>query len=228
MTIALQNNEQSGYSVLAVDGRFNVISVPEIRKAAECAFGLGIKNLVMDLSRTTMMDSAGIGCILAIQKQLTVAQGMLYLVSVSKGINAVLTSSSLNKIIAIMPTLGDAEAILKSGLVCLERGFYALFKLPVEFNLAIVKPFRENIDKSRKNGYSNIVLDFERCRLITSMGIGLLMNLHKDLSGKGGGLFLLKISNEVRSIMQSSNVLSALQSFATLKEIEDRLISKPL
>jgi anti-sigma B factor antagonist len=224
MPVVLQNHEQSGYSVLAIEGRFNAMSVQEIRKAAEGALGLGIKNLVMDFSKTTMLDSAGIGCIIAVHKQFSASHGMLYLVSASQGITGLLKSSSLHKILSIMPSIGDAEAVLKSGLVCQERGFYVLFSLPFEFNLAIVKPFRDNLDKSRNKGYSNIVLDFERCRVITSMGIGLLVNLHKDLSAKGGGLFLLKLSPEVRAVMQSANVLSVLQSFETLGEIEDKLM----
>jgi anti-anti-sigma factor len=228
MAIELQNNELAGYSVIGVNGRFNVLSVPEIKKAADCAFGIGIKNIVIDFSSVTLLDSAGIGCLINIQKQCSAADGMLYLVSVSKGIDGLLRSSSLNKIITIMPSLGDAEGILNTGLVCHERGFYVMFKLPAEFNLSIVKPLRENLEKSRDKGYLHIVLDFERCKLITSMGIGLLVNLHKDLTAKGGGLFLLKISNEVRAVMQSTNVLSVLQSFATLREIEDKLMPKIL
>jgi anti-anti-sigma factor len=228
MAIVLKNHEQSGYSVLAIDGRFNVLSVPEVKRAAESVIGLGIKNIVMDFSRTTLLDSGGIGCLIAIHKQLTAAQGMLCLVSVSQGINGLLKSSSLNKILTIMPSLLDAESILTSGLICQERGFYVLFKLPVEFNLAMVKPFRENLDKARGKGYTNIVLDFERCKMITSMGIGLLMNLHKDLTAKGGGLFILKLTNEVRGIMQSANVLNVLKSFDSIKDIEDKLITGPL
>jgi anti-anti-sigma factor len=228
MAIALQNNEQAGYSVLGVNGRLNVLAVPEVRKAADCAFGLGMKNIIIDFSKATMLDSAGIGCLINIQKQCTAAKGMLYLVSVSQGIDGLLRSSSLHKIITIMPSLGDAEGILNSGLVCQERGFYAMFKLPAEFNLSIVKPLRENLEKSREKGYSNIVLDFERCKFISSMGIGLLVNLHKDLSAKGGGLFLFKISNEVRAVMQSANVLSVLQSFDSLRDIEDKLMPKIL
>jgi anti-sigma B factor antagonist len=224
MAFALQNYQQDGYSVLNADGKFNVVNVADIRKSAESALGLGIKSLVLDMSRTTILDSAGIGCIIAIHKQYAASKGRLYLVSASQGINALLNSSSLNKILTIMPSIADVEAVLKSGILFQEHGYYGMFTLPAEFNLAIVKPLREKLDQSRNKGYTHFVFDFQRCKFITSMGIGLLMNLHKDLSGKGGGIFLLKIPPEVRTIMQSSNVFSVLPAFETIREIEDKLM----
>jgi len=227
MTIQIQNNEQAGYSVLCVEGKFNVVTVFEIRKAAERVSGRGIKNLVLDLLKTTSLDSAGIGCIIAIQKHFAGAGGKLILVSIPQTIVALLNSSSVAKVLSILPSRAEAEAVLNSGLVRQELGFYALFKLPAEFNLMLVKPLREWIDESKKKGYVNMVFDLGCCRIVSSVGLGLIVNLHRDLSAKGGGLYLLNVGDDVKSVMQTTNINSVVRSFDTLDEIEEKILPKP-
>jgi anti-sigma B factor antagonist len=228
MTISVLNNEQAGYSVLCVEGKLNVVSVSDVRKAAERVFEHGIKNLILDLSKTAFLDSAGIGCILAIQKQFGAAKGKMFVVSIPRNISSVLKSSSVTKVLTIMPSRAAAEAELNSGLVKQEHGFFALFTLPAEFNLTLLKPLRESIEESKKKGYVHMVFDCTRCRIVTSVGIGLIINLQRDLAGKGGGLYLLKVSDDVKSLLQATNILTAIQTFDTLDEIEQKILPKSL
>jgi anti-sigma B factor antagonist len=228
MAIVLQNHDQANYSVLVIDGKFNAVTVSEIRKAADCVAGLGIKNLVLDFSRTTTLDSAGIGCIMSIQKHFGSINGKVYLASLSPNISSLLKSSAVNRVLNLIPSVSDAESMLNAGVIRQERGFYALFKLPAEFSLTAVKPLRQSIDESKGKGYVNMVFDFERCKAITSVGIGLLVNLHKDLSANGGGLYLLNVSEEIRSIMEATNILTVLQVFTSLEDIEEKVMPKSL
>jgi anti-anti-sigma factor len=226
MPISLKN--QQGYSIILIDGKFNASSVSEVRKAAECAVGQGNKSLILDFSKTNALDSAGIGSLMALQKLCVGLGGKLYLVSVSAGILGLLKSCAAFKVLSILPVLFDAEALLTSGVVKQERGFYVLFKMPAEFNLATVKPLREAVEETKEKGYQHIVFDFERCRTITSVGIGLLVNLHKELADKNGGVHLLGISGEVLAVMQATHILSVLKTYKTLDEIDETLMPKPL
>jgi anti-anti-sigma factor len=228
MTIPVLNNEQAGYSVLLIEGKLNVVTVSDVRKAAERVLGHGIKNLILDLSKTVFIDSAGIGCILAIQKQLCAADGKVFLVSIPQNIFAVLNSSSVTKVLTILPSRAAAEAVLNSGLVKQEHGFFALFTLPAEFNLTLLKPLRESIEESKKKGYVHMVFDCNRCRIVTSVGIGLIVNLQRDLASRGGGLYLLKVPDEVKSVLQDTNILPVIQTFGTLDEIEQKILPKTL
>ena len=228
MTIQVHNNEKAGYSVLSVEGKLNVMTVSDVRKAAERVLGHGIKNLVLDLSKTVFLDSAGIGCILAIQKQFGMADGRIYLVSIPQNISAVLNSSSVTKVLTILPSRAAAEAVLNSGLVKQDLGFFALFTLPAEFNLTLLKPLRESIEESKKKGYVHMVFDCSRCKIVTSVGIGLIVNLQRDLASRGGGLYLLKVPDDVKSLLQATNVLTVIQTFGTLDEIEQKVLPDPL
>jgi anti-anti-sigma factor len=228
MTIPVVNNDQAGYSVLCIEGKLNVVTVSDVRKAAERALGHGTKNLVLDLSKASFLDSAGIGCILAIQKQCGAANGKVYLVSIPQNIFSVLNSSSVTKVLTILPSRAAAEAVLNSGLVKQDLGFFALFTLPAEFNLALLKPLRKSIEESRDKGYLHMVFDCSRCRIITSVGIGLMVNIHRDLTSKGGGLYLLKVPDDVKSVLQATNILSVIRTFGTLDEIEQKILPKPL
>jgi anti-anti-sigma factor len=228
MPISLQNFDDQKYSIVRIDGKFNAISVAEVRKCVECAVHLGNKNIVFDMSKVTILDSAGIGCIMAVQKLLVEQGGKLYLVSIPPNITGLLKSSSANKVLNIMPSLVDAESILNNGVIKQERGFYVLFKMPVEFNLSTVKPLRAAIDEAKKKGYMHTVFDFERCKVITSVGIGLLVNVHKELADKSGGVHLLNLTPEVQTILQTTHILSVIKAYKTLDEIDEELMSKPL
>jgi anti-anti-sigma factor len=228
MTIPVLNNEQAGYSVLLVEGKLNVVTISDVRKAAERVFGQGIKNLIFDFSKTVFLDSAGIGCILAIQKQFGAANGKVFLVSIPQNISSVLNSSSVSKVLTILPSRAAAEAALNSSLVKQEHGFFVLFTLPAEFNLTLLKPLRESIEESKKKGYFHMVFDCNRCRIVTSVGIGLIVNLQRDLASRGGGLYLLKVPDDVKSVLQDMNILPEIQTFGTLDEIEQKILPKTL
>ncbi len=226
MTISLQNHEQYGYSVLAISGKFNAVTVSEIRKASESVFHLGIRTIILDFSKTTMLDSAGIGCIIAIQKQCLSNNGKTYCAAMPQNLEALLKSMSITKVLTIVPSVADAESQLNMGVIRQERGFYVLFKLPAEFSLSAVKPLRESIEDSKGKGYVNIVFDLERCKVITSVGIGLLVNVHKDLLSRGGGLYLFRVSDDVRSILQATNILTFIRVYPNIEAIEEQVMPK--
>jgi stage II sporulation protein AA (anti-sigma F factor antagonist) len=228
MTIPVSNNEPAGYSVLLVGAKLNVVTVSDVRKAAERVFSTGIKNLILDFSKTVFLDSAGIGCVLAIQKQFGAANGKVFLVSILQNISTVLNSSSVSKILTIMPSRAAAEAVLNSGLEKRDLGFFSLFALPADFNLTLLKPLRDSIEESKKKGYVHMVFDCSRCRIITSVGLGFIVNLQKDLTGRGGGLYLLKVSDDVKSVLQDTNILPVVPAYGTLDEIEQKILPKQL
>jgi len=215
-----------GYSIISIEGIFNASLVYEIRKIAENIKNLRNNSIILDLAKASGLDSSGIGCIMSLKKQCEDLGGKLIITAISERITGLLKSCAIDKVLSIKPTILDAEASISNDIVFEERGFYSIIKIPLEFNLSIVKPLREIINQLINKGYQNFVFDFERCKLITSVGIGLIVNLHKDLSSKGGGIFLLKIQNEVSSIMESTHIFSVIKSYKSLQEIDDALLPK--
>jgi anti-anti-sigma factor len=226
LAISLKNHQ--GYSVLTLVGKFTSANTAEIQKAAQCALGVGNKNFIMDFAKISVLDSDGLGCVMAVKKLFEGLGGKVCLASASSNILTLLNSCSASKVLTILPSLLEAEVLFATGIVKKEGGFYVLFKMPPEFNLAVVKPLRDALEESKKKGYSHFVFDFERCKIITSVGLGLLINLHKDLAGKNGGMYLLDLSAEVAAVLEATNLLSVLRSYKTLEEIDEEMMPKPL
>lgn len=181
--------------------------------------------LLFDMKKTTLIDSNGIGLIINLQKELSAKGGKICLASPSPKILTILKLSSLQKIIAIYKNVEEAELAMGSSKFYKEdRGFYTFIKIPGEFNLDIVKPLRETVNEVLKRGYENIVFSLEETELMTSVGIGTLMNLHKKLKQKGGSVHLINIPPKIRPLIEATNVLRVLPEYKTIDEIEEKLL----
>ena len=133
-------------------------------------------------------------------------------------------SSSLHKVLEIFDTLDDVENAFSGKVAREDRGFYTFIRLPQEFNLDVLQSLRESINKAIERGYVHFVFSLEDTNLITSVGIGILMNLYKKLHEKDGGVYLINIPPNVRSLLEATNVLHVLQEYKTVDEIEQKLL----
>ena len=64
----------------------------------------------------------------------------------------------------------------------------------------------------------------EETELITSVGIGTLINVQKKLQEKGGNVHLIGIPSKIRPLLEATNVLQVLPEYKTIDEIEEKLL----
>lgn len=225
MNITLDIQDRKNYYLIRVNGKFVTPGVREVQNAAERAIKMNRNVLLFDMEKTELIDSNGIGLIINLQKELSAKGGKICLASPSPKILTILKLSSLQKIISIYRNVEEAELAMGSSKLYKEdRGFYIFIRLPREFNLDIVKPLRETVNEAFKRGYENIVFSLEETELMTSVGIGTLINLQKKLQEKGGNIHLIGISTKIRPLLEATNVLQVIPEYKTVDEIEEKLL----
>lgn len=225
MNISLDTQDRKDYYLIKINGKFVTSGVEEVQKTAESAIKENHNVLLFDMEETTLIDSKGIGLIINIHKGLSVKGGKICLAAPSPKILNLLKSCSLQKIVNIYNKVEEATLALSSSKLYKEdRGFYTFIKIPREFNLSVVKPLREIVNDALKRGYENIVFSFEETEVITSVGIGTLINIQKKLQEKDGTIHLIGISPKIRPLLEATNVLHALPEYSTIDEIEEKLL----
>jgi anti-sigma B factor antagonist len=95
-------------AVIATPAEIDVMTAGEVRQALLSAASLGAPVLIIDMSRTTFCDSAGVGAIVAAQQQ--AAQNGTQFRLVATTVLRILTLVGIDQITPIYPTLEEALA----------------------------------------------------------------------------------------------------------------------
>lgn len=97
-------------AVISLVGEVDVANTGQVRQAALGLLSEGVKRLVVDLSRTEYMDSAGLGLLIGLQRRLREAGGVLGLAGLKAQVQRVFDVTKLSRIFAIY---SDAETAVK-------------------------------------------------------------------------------------------------------------------
>ncbi len=224
MPFTLQGKDCTQYHIFYVGGKFDISNMQEIKKAVDRVIQSGQKQLLFELKETTFVDSSAIGLLANTHKQLMAKGGKVSLAALSPFASKTFKSFKAERVFDIFKTVDAADTILNSGFCVEERGFYAYIKLPKEFNVSTIAPLRDAINDSIEKGHTHVVFDFEGVHLINSIGLGIITNLHKKLQTKNGGIYLVGIQGDVRTFMETTNVLRMLPECSSVEEVEDKLI----
>jgi anti-sigma B factor antagonist len=95
-------------AVVATPAEIDLLNADEVRQALLSAAGLGAPVLIIDMSRTTFCDSAGVGAIIAAQRQAALTGTQFRLVATA--VTRILTLVGIDQIAQIYPTLTAALA----------------------------------------------------------------------------------------------------------------------
>lgn len=214
--------------ILHVRGKFTAASVHLLRGEVGGAIKRGMSALIMDLEHAVLIDSGAIGFLTNLHKELQRRGGKLCLASIPERIERVLNSCGLLKVMEVLESPSDSDpATAKKKIETEERGFYALLKVPEHFDLDTLGPVREALDRLIEAGYTQIVLDLEHTTYVSSVGIGVVVNVHKRLKEKDGEVYLVAVSEQVRKLLDVSNLTEVVTSLESVKEVEEKLMGKP-
>jgi len=103
---------QTGTQATIVLGEKLVASdVPDLKNELKNLIAAGVRTISFDCTRLTLMDSTGIGCLVATHNSLTKVGGNLSMLQVSSDIHDLLCSMRLDRRIKITPRFaGQIEA----------------------------------------------------------------------------------------------------------------------
>lgn len=98
----------NGWKVLDVSGEIDVYTAPQFKEAVNQLINAGQKDLIIDMSRVTYMDSSGFGTLLSATKRLRPEGGSVNLVACNSAIDRMLRITRLNTIFGTFQTIEEA------------------------------------------------------------------------------------------------------------------------
>jgi anti-sigma B factor antagonist len=102
-----------GVYVISLAGEVDLYTAPEFKQQLLEVIGQGGKEVIVDFSNTTFIDSTTLGVLVGGVKRLRSNDGQLALVCSDRNITKIFEITGLDRVFAIYPTRG--EAISKIG-----------------------------------------------------------------------------------------------------------------
>jgi anti-sigma B factor antagonist len=94
--------------VIALTGEIDLYTAPEFKQQLLDIVGQGAKNVVVDLTETTFIDSTTLGVLVGGVKRLRPAGGQLSIVSSDRNITKIFEITGLNRVFPLHATRAEA------------------------------------------------------------------------------------------------------------------------
>jgi anti-sigma B factor antagonist len=101
--------------VIALAGEVDLYTAPEFKQQLLEVIGQGAKNVIVDFSSTTFIDSTTLGVLVGGVKRLRTNDGQLSLVCSDRNITKIFEITGLDRVFTIYGTRDEAVAKLGSG-----------------------------------------------------------------------------------------------------------------
>ena len=102
-----------GTYVISLAGEVDLYTAPEFKQHLLNVIGEGAKDVVVDFSDTTFIDSTTLGVLVGGVKRLRSQDGRLSLVCSDRNITKIFEITGLDRVFAIYPTRAEAVATLE-------------------------------------------------------------------------------------------------------------------
>ena len=103
-----------GSYVIALSGEVDLYTAPEFKQHLLDVIGNGAKDVIVDFSNTTFIDSTTLGVLVGGVKRLRTNDGQLSLVCSDRNITKIFEITGLDRVFTIYPTRDEAVAKLGS------------------------------------------------------------------------------------------------------------------
>ena len=104
-----------GVFIITLSGEVDLYTAPEFKQQLIDAVAEGAKHVVVDLSKTTFIDSTTLGVLVGGVRRLREKDGDLSLVCSDRNITKIFEITGLNQVFSIAPSREEALARLSAG-----------------------------------------------------------------------------------------------------------------
>lgn len=112
MPLSTTTTGTEAYGVLAVAGDLDLVTAPQLTRAAGELIAAGRRDIVIDASALSFCDSSGITAFVAIATRLEDAGGRLAIAGATAIVRRILEVSGLIEALVVTPTIEEAAAQL--------------------------------------------------------------------------------------------------------------------
>ena len=95
-------------AVLSLQGEVDVANGHEVREAALSLLGSGVKTLVVDLSKTQYLDSAGLGILVGLLKRARESERRIVIVGAQPQVKRIFEITRLNQVFSMREDVASA------------------------------------------------------------------------------------------------------------------------
>jgi len=113
----LKELTEDGIDVFLLEGEIDLHYAPVLRALLQAKVHAGCRELVMDLSGVSFIDSSGLAAIIEYFRDSAEFEGVLCLAGLSEMLRTIFEIVRLDKVIPIFESRADAIAALKAGTV---------------------------------------------------------------------------------------------------------------
>ncbi|MBT2566287.1 STAS domain-containing protein [Arthrobacter sp. ISL-85] len=99
---------RDSYAEVTADGRLNMVAAPQLREFIGNLITDGSPRIVLNLEKTSFMDSSGLGALIGCLKAARQAGGDLRIAGVTPQVRMVLQLTSMDKVLAPYATVEEA------------------------------------------------------------------------------------------------------------------------
>lgn len=110
MDLALSTSTVGERTVVCVGGEIDVYTAPALRRQLDEPILHGSRDLVVDLTAVTFLDSTGLGVLVGRLKSIRAQGGMMRIVGARARVHKVFTITGLDRVFEMLPTLADLDA----------------------------------------------------------------------------------------------------------------------
>ncbi len=101
------------YSIITLEEeKLNSVNAPKFKSELVLQNAEGARNLIVDLSRVTFIDSSGLSAILVGNRICKQSGGTFVLCCISDNVNKLIKISQLDSILNLVPTLSEASDLV--------------------------------------------------------------------------------------------------------------------
>src|SRR5256885_8158154 len=94
--------------VIAVSGEIDLFTAPDFKQHVSAPIDAGVAHVIVDLSRTTFIDSSSLGVLIGAHRRLKLRGGALTIVCDNEAITKTFRITGLDGVFTLVPRLDDA------------------------------------------------------------------------------------------------------------------------
>ena len=110
MPFAVDREERGLYYLISFHGEFTVKALTQLRSVVEEALETGHIYIALDLSKTTFMDSSGMGLLSNLNQKLVSRGGSLFLIAPTATLRVLLQPTGILESIPCLNSLEEADS----------------------------------------------------------------------------------------------------------------------
>jgi anti-sigma B factor antagonist len=214
-------------AVIRLPQFYNGAAVKGIIQLGHEALKAGASSLIVDFTNTNMIDSAGIGSLVALAKDFKATGAKLSLRSLKKEIQELFFDSDLDKIFDIQTEQG------------LQNASVDIFKNFAEIKLEIKSEIHGDVYVMHLGGVMNhpigsqflkqqfllalaehkkILIDLEELTFFDSLSVSVVLTMNKLLKKTGGSLRICGVNYIIDDLFTALNIYQIIPCFKTVAE----------